>query len=72
MTLRKITVIGTGSFGGFLCKHLSELESVKQLYIIDNDIVEAKQKYNMTNDTKNIVCGVSASGPTGTHRPCGA
>ena len=40
MKLRKIVVIGVGSFGGFLCKHLSELELTKQLYIIDDDIVE--------------------------------
>jgi len=39
-------VIGVGSFGGFLCKHLSELESVKQLYTIDDDIVESKNVKN--------------------------
>lgn len=46
LTLRKIVVIGVGSFGGFLCKHLSELESVKQLYIIDDDIIEGKNIRN--------------------------
>jgi hypothetical protein len=46
LTLRKIIVIGVGSFGGFLCKHLSELEFVKHLYIIDDDIVEAKNIRN--------------------------
>ena len=42
MSLRKILVIGVGSFGGFLCKHLSELDSVKELYVIDYDFVEPK------------------------------
>lgn len=46
LTLRKIIIIGVGSFGGFLCKHLSELESVKQLYIIDDDIIEPKNIQN--------------------------
>ena len=32
--------------------------------VIQNDIVEAKKKYNITNNTKNIICGISASGPT--------
>ena len=27
-------------------------------------VMKAKKKYNITNDKKNIVCGVSASGPT--------
>lgn len=51
MKLRKIIVIGVGSFGGFLCKHLSELESTKQLYIIDDDVVEQK---NVRNSIYNI------------------
>ncbi len=42
MSLRKILIIGVGSFGGFLCKHLSELESVKELFIVDYDFVEPK------------------------------
>jgi hypothetical protein len=46
MSFRKIVVIGVGSFGGFLCKHLSELDSVEQLYIIDDDIVETKNVRN--------------------------
>jgi hypothetical protein len=51
LTLRKILIIGVGSFGGFLCKHLSELESVKHLYTVDDDIVEAK---NVRNSIYNI------------------
>lgn len=46
MSLKKIIVIGVGSFGGFLCKHLSELETVKELYIIDHDFVESKNVRN--------------------------
>lgn len=46
MSLKKIIVIGVGSFGGFLCKHLSELETVKELYIIDYDFVESKNVRN--------------------------
>jgi len=46
LSLRKILVIGVGSFGGFLCKHLSELESIKQLYVIDDDFVETKNVRN--------------------------
>ena len=42
----------------------TEIDPQSKIYCNNNDIVEAKQKYNMTNDTKNIVCGVSASGST--------
>ena len=42
----------------------TEIDSQSKIYCNNNDIVEAKKKYNMTNDTKNIICGVSASGPT--------
>ncbi len=39
---RKIGVIGLGSLGGFLCKHLSELDQVKHLITIDPDFVESR------------------------------
>ena len=42
----------------------TEIDSQSKIYCNNNDIVEAKKKYNMTNDAKNIICGVSASGPT--------
>jgi len=42
----------------------TEIDSQSKIYCSNNDIVETKKKYNMTNDTKNIICGVSASGPT--------
>ena len=42
----------------------TEIDPQSKIYCSNNDIVEAKKKYSMTNDTKNIICGVSASGPT--------
>ena len=42
----------------------TEIDSQSKIYCNNNDIVEAKNKYNITDNTKNIVCGVSASGPT--------
>ena len=42
----------------------TEINSQSKIYCNNNDILEAKKKYNITNDTKNIVCGVSASGVT--------
>jgi len=40
--IRKIAIIGLGSLGGFLCRYLSFLSDVKEIVIIDNDIVENK------------------------------
>ena len=42
----------------------TKIDSQSKNYCNNNDIIEAKKKYNMTNSTKNIVCGISASGPT--------
>jgi len=42
----------------------TEIDPQSKIYCNNNDIVEAKKKYSMTNDMKSIVCGVSASGPT--------
>jgi len=42
----------------------TEINPQSKIYCNNNDIVEAKKKYSMTNSTKNIVCGISASGPT--------
>jgi len=42
----------------------TEIDSQSKIYCNNNDIVEAENKYNITDNTKNIVCGVSASGPT--------
>tara|TARA_Y100000590_G_C15609704_1_gene973362 strand:+ start:36 stop:980 length:945 start_codon:yes stop_codon:yes gene_type:complete len=35
-----------------------------KIYCNINDIEKARKKYNITYETKNIICGVSASGPT--------
>lgn len=43
--LRKVTVIGLGTLGGFLCKHISELENIKEMVIVDNDVVESKNVF---------------------------
>ena len=43
---RKVAVIGVGTLGGFLCKHISELNQVKEIVIIDPDIVESKNIFN--------------------------
>ena len=41
-----------------------EIDSQSKIYCNNGDIVKAKEKYNITNNAKNIVCGISASGPT--------
>jgi hypothetical protein len=46
LVLRKVTVIGLGTLGGFLCKHISELENIKEMVIVDNDIVESKNVFS--------------------------
>jgi len=42
----------------------TEIDPQSKIYCDNNDVMEAKKKYNITNNVKNIVCGVSASGPT--------
>jgi len=42
----------------------TKIESHSKIYSNNNDMEEAKKKYNITNDTKNIICAISASGPT--------
>ena len=41
-----------------------EIDSQSKIYCAKNDIQEAKRKCDITSETKNIVCGISASGPT--------
>ena len=41
----KVTVIGLGTLGGFLCKNISELDCIKELIIVDLDIVEGKNVF---------------------------
>jgi len=51
---KTIAVIGLGTLGGFLCKHISELEEVKQLIIVDFDIIERRNTYNSIYTLDNI------------------
>ena len=41
-----------------------EIDSQSKIYFDKNEAEEAKKKFNISNKTKNIVCGISASGPT--------
>lgn len=51
---KTITVIGLGTLGGFLCKHISELDNVKQLIIVDYDVIERRNTYNSIYTLENI------------------
>jgi len=42
----------------------TEIDHQTQIFWKEEEIKEAKKKFNITNKTKNIVCGISASGPT--------
>ncbi|MFW9871827.1 MAG: ThiF family adenylyltransferase [Candidatus Thorarchaeota archaeon] len=42
---RTVVVIGLGTLGGFLCKHLSEIEEIKELILVDHDIIESKNVF---------------------------
>ena len=42
----------------------TEIDSQSKIYVNKNGMEVAKNKYNITDETKNIVCGISASGPT--------
>jgi heptosyltransferase-2 len=42
----------------------TEINSQSKIYFSKNDIEQAKKKFNISEETKNIICGISASGPT--------
>ena len=42
MNLNDVVIIGTGTLGGHLCKHLAESSQISKLTLIDRDIVETK------------------------------
>ena len=42
----------------------TKIDSQSKIYWDNNDIEKAKRKFNISDKTKNIVCGISASGPT--------
>ena len=41
-----------------------EIDSQSKIYCDKNDIEKTKAKFNILDKTKNIICGISASGPT--------
>ena len=41
-----------------------KIDSQSKIYFNKNDVEEVKIKYGISDQTKNIVCGISASGPT--------
>lgn len=49
-----MAVIGLGTLGGFLCKHISELEGIKELVIIDYDIVESKNVFKSIYNSSQV------------------
>ena len=42
----------------------TEVNSQSKIYYNKNDIEESKKKYEIRSKKKNIICGISASGPT--------
>ena len=42
----------------------TKIDSQSKIYCDKNDMEEAKRKFSISNKTKNILCGISASGPT--------
>ena len=42
----------------------TEIDSQSKIYWNNEDIEKTKKKFNITDNTKNIICGISASGPT--------
>ena len=52
--IKTVAIIGLGSIGGFLAKHLSEYESIRQITLVDFDIVETKNIGNSVYDFKDI------------------
>ena len=42
----------------------TQIDHESKIFWDNNEIEESKKKFNISNKTKNIVCGISASGPT--------
>ena len=42
----------------------TKIDSQSKIYCNKNDIEVAKRKFSISDKTKNIICGISASGPT--------
>jgi len=52
--MKRIAVIGLGSLGGTLCKHISEMESIDELVLIDYDIIESRNIHNSVYSAMHI------------------
>ena len=50
----RVTVIGLGTLGGFLCKNISDLDCVKELIIVDHDVVEGKNVFSSIYNSTHI------------------
>jgi len=42
----------------------TEIDSQSKIYCNNNDVEAVKKKFDISDKTKNIICGISASGPT--------
>jgi len=51
---KSITVVGLGTLGGFVCRHVSELDSVEELVVVDFDIVENKDIFKSVYNYSHI------------------
>lgn len=52
--LKTIGIIGLGSFGGFICKHLASNHSVTKLVIVDYDLVSSENTLKSIYRPKDI------------------
>ena len=41
-----------------------KIDPQSKIYCKESDVEKAKKKFSINNDSKNIICGISASGPT--------
>lgn len=49
-----VTVIGVGTLGGFLCRNISELDSTREIIIVDHDIVEGRNIFKSIYSSPTI------------------
>lgn len=51
---KTVTVIGIGTLGGFLCKNISELDSVNEIVIVDHDVIESRNVFKSIYGSTSI------------------
>ena len=54
LVVKSVAVIGVGTLGGYLCKHISELDNITELIIIDDDIVESRNIFTSIYNSSQI------------------